>query len=341
MPAFIPSVCRCSVARVGLFSLALSTLLAAGCSTPADSQIIGQADQVNTTLAPAIEQDPQVNNYLSTLGRRIQSAARQLDSEHVGPKAHFNNTDNSWMFGPEIQFHLVNSKTLNAFTTGGHHVYVYNAAVPAVQNEDDLAAVHGSRVRPRLLPARAEGDEPPDGAAVRRRRGRGGWLRRRRAAERPAYAQAGAGLAMAVGQFVNMGFTRGDEAQADEWGFQFYTRAGWDPDHFGDFFQTMIDLGYDKTPADQSDHPTLASRVTAAKQRAAKLGPYATQNLQPDILTPDQFSQLKQVAQQVAARTPNDQQLQQAQQLLAPSPAASPRWNRRTRNRRSSKWCRR
>ena len=45
-----------------------------------------------------------------------------------------------------------------------------------------------------------------------------------------------------------MGYTRGDEAQADELGFAFYTRAGWDPNHFADFFQQMIDLGYDKTP---------------------------------------------------------------------------------------------
>src|SRR5438445_136214 len=80
-------------------------------------------------------------------------------------------------------------------------------------------------------------------------------------------------LAQTGGGFLNMGFTREDEAQADEYGFKFYTRAGWPPEHFGDFFKEMIAAGYDKTPAIASDHPTLASRVEAAEKRARNQNP--------------------------------------------------------------------
>src|SRR2546421_12319976 len=79
-----------------------------------------------------------------------------------------------------------------------------------------------------------------------------------------AYASTAAGGAAAVGGFFNMGFTRDDEAQADETGFHFYYLSGWDPRHFGDFFQVMVDKGYDKTPEMMSDHPSLANRVKKA-----------------------------------------------------------------------------
>jgi hypothetical protein len=56
-----------------------------------------------------------------------------------------------------------------------------------------------------------------------------------------AAAGTGAALGGAAGQFANMGFTRKDENEADNYGFYFYTRAGWDPGRFDDFFQHMID----------------------------------------------------------------------------------------------------
>ena len=75
-----------------------------------------------------------------------------------------------------------------------------------------------------------------------------------------------------------MGFTRGDEAEADAVGFHFYYHAGWDPTQFDHFFKTMIALGYDKTPAIQSDHPTLASRVEASEKRIKELPAGAQRN---------------------------------------------------------------
>src|SRR5688500_19396482 len=69
------------------------------------------------------------------------------------------------------------------------------------------------------------------------------------------YAALGATAGMAGGQFINMGFTRKDENEADDLGFTFYTRAGWDPNKFSDFFQQMVDKGMDTTPEMMSDHP--------------------------------------------------------------------------------------
>ena len=42
-----------------------------------------------------------------------------------------------WMFSKDVRFHFVNSKTLNAFTTGGEHMYIYSELFRTAQTEDD------------------------------------------------------------------------------------------------------------------------------------------------------------------------------------------------------------
>jgi predicted Zn-dependent protease len=117
--------------------------------------------------------------------------------------------------------------------------------------------------------------------------------------------------------FANMGWTRDDEAEADELGFDFYVRAGWDPARFGDFFQAMVDAGYDTTPEMLSDHPTLASRVKVAKERAAKLPEKAADWRRPPVADAQRFEALKRRAQQLAQSMPQDDTLAAAQTLLS------------------------
>ena len=122
---------------------------------------------------------------------------------------------------------------------------------------------------------------------------------------------------MAAGQFIGMGYTRKDEAEADELGFNFYTRAGWDPKRFDDFFQQMIDLGYDTTPEMMSDHPSLASRVEAAKQRAAALPPDASQWRRAPVANEARFKQLQARSAELGKSLPADKSMENAQALLS------------------------
>ena len=117
-----------------------------------------------------------------------------------------------------------------------------------------------------------------------------------------------------------MGFTRKDEAQADEFGFYFYTHAGWHPEHFGDFFQHMIDAGYDKTPGYMSDHPTLKSRVEEANARVKKLPPDAKDWSKPPIADASEFKQLQTRAAKLSKSLPDDTSLKNSQQLLQALP---------------------
>jgi len=296
------------------------TLLAtlAGCAT--DRQVIGQAESTNSELEPAILDDPELSAYMQEIGARIVTAAKAADAAHEGPSSHFSGEDNAWMF-ERGQFHLVNSKTLNAFTTGGEHMYIYSQLLEQCHGEDELAAVMAHEY-----------------AHVFSRHVHKGMNRQVLAMG----LSAGAGLAgLAVGgeehgqeyaaiasvstatatSFLDLGYTRDDEAEADKWGFTFYAHAGWDPQHFGDFFQQLIDQGHDGTPEALSDHPSLASRVQRAKERAAALPPEATGWRRPPIANAQRYAALRQRTQRVAQAMPTSEQVALAQTLLSAVPS--------------------
>lgn len=299
--------------------LSLPVLLTALSACATDRQVIRQAADANRELEPAILTDPELAGYFEKLGERIVTAAKAASEAHEGPKSHFEE-DNAWMFTNK-EFHLVNSETLNAFTTGGDHMYIYSELLETCRSEDELAAVMAHEF-----------------AHVYCRHVHKGMNRQIAAAG----LSAGAGLAgLAIGgeekgaeyaslaavstsvatSFLNMGYTRDDEAEADEWGFVFYTRAGWDPARFGDFFQQLIDKGLDTTPELLSDHPSLASRVKAAHVRANELPREAESWRRPPLADAQAFAALQQRTARIAKTQKTSDQLAAAQTLLSAVPS--------------------
>jgi predicted Zn-dependent protease len=305
--------------RGRLHAIAVLGAVLTGCAT--DRQVIQQAEDTHAQLKPAVMMDSKLIDYFQEMGGRIVTAAKELDQEHYGPSSHFDSSEsNDWMFTKE-EFHLVNSKTLNAFTTGGEHMYIYAELMTQCETEDELAAVMAheyGHVYARHVHKGMNRQFIGLGAAVA---GAGIGYAVGGKDNRAEGAAIGGTLGLVGGQFLEMGYTRADEAQADELGFMFYTRAGWDPAHFGDFFQRMIDLGYDKTPEYMSDHPTLASRVAAAKKRVSELPPGASKWREPPIANAAQFAALKQRAIEVGKQMPTDEQLENAQTLLSAVPS--------------------
>src|SRR5687767_5184240 len=118
--------------------LLFTALFAAGCAS--DAQVMQAASGMHQQLEPAVIEDPELANYLQSIGERIISSAKELDQQGYGPKAH-KSSDSNWMFGDKMKFHFVNSKTLNAFTTGGEHMYIYTPLFMQARSEDELAAV--------------------------------------------------------------------------------------------------------------------------------------------------------------------------------------------------------
>ena len=301
--------------------LALLTTLVAGpgCTTT-DRQIIGQANQFHEGLEPAVMEDAELSGYLQKVGDRIIASAEELDKQGYGPTSH-KKENASWMFERGgMKFHFVNSKTLNAFTTGGNHMYIYTELFQQCKTEDELAAVmahefahvyarhvqQGTDRQMRTMLA-AAGLGAAGYAAGGKEHGQ-------------QYGGALAGVAALAGNYLGMSFTRKDENEADRVGFQFYTRAGWDPAKFDDFFQTMIDKGLDKTPEAVSDHPSLASRVESTRKRVANLPREADSWRRQPVAGEREFRQLQARAAQVGRNMPTDQSLAGSQELLRAMP---------------------
>lgn len=295
-------------------------LVAGGGCVASDKSTIQQASAFDAGLKPAEIRNAQVNPYLQQIGDRIVAAAKKLDAQGVGPKSHFAKGDRSWMFN-DLHWELVNSQTINAFTTGGHYIYVYDALYQMCKTEDELAAVLAHEYGHIYCRHVQKGTGHQQALAVMALAAGGAGYAYGGAAAGSQDSKAAMALIQQGGGFIEMGFTRGDEAQADEYGFLFYTHAGWPPEHFADFFKDMIAAGYDSKSALTSDHPTLASRVEAANKRVASLDKARVAAFRvPDIATQQQFDQNKATALAASQGMPNDKQVLQAKNLLQALP---------------------
>src|SRR5688500_4835184 len=293
-------------------ALLAGTATGTGCAT--DRQVIAQADQMHSALEPAVLEDEVLTNYLQEIGDRIIEAAR----ESGPPKG--SEEDNSWMFSDRMRFHFVNSKTVNAFTSGGNHMYVYTALFEQAKSEDELAAVMAHEFAHVYGRHVHKGMNRQYGALAAAAVAGGAGYALAGEEKRTEGAALGAGAGLLVAQFANMGFARKDEAEADDLGFKFYTRAGWDPHKFDDFFQQMIDKGYDKTPAYLSDHPTLQSRVEAAQRRTTALPEHADDWRRPAVASGQRFRDLQARSARLGKTRPSDTTLANSQELLQALP---------------------
>lgn len=313
----MPAMTKIPSTWIVLLLLSLLPTFSTGCAS--DKQIIAQAADAHREINPAVLNDAVLSGYVQSIGQRVVDVARELSDEGYGPKAH-KQGENEWMF-KDIQFHLVNSPTLNAFTTGGQHIYLYSELFTTAKTEDEFAAVVAhefGHIYGRHVQKGTNRQYAVLGAAAAAAVG-GAVI----AGEdnRLAGAAVGGGLGLAAGQFLGMGFTRDDEDEADKLGFKFYTMAGWDPVHFADFFQQMIDKGYDTTPEMLSDHPKLANRVENTKRRVSELPPQAKNWRKPNVASAQKFAEYQARAKKLAKTAPKDKTLEAAQLMLSAFPS--------------------
>lgn len=174
-----------------------------GCSGPAPAaQFVQQADRLHEgALVSAVTRDEYLQRYVQEIGRRIIRAANDAAPQKAGNP----------LFA-QMQFHLVDSGVVNAFTTGGRHIYVYTALLQLCDNEEELATAMSHEFAHALnLDVEHTGMKPlPDAppAAI-------------------AYL------------FVTNRFTLLQERETDDLAFQLFARAGWDPNHFGNLFEKL------------------------------------------------------------------------------------------------------
>jgi predicted Zn-dependent protease len=149
-------------------------------------------------------------------------------------------------------FDVIDERDINAFSLPGGPTFVYTGLLDKLKTEDELAAVLGhemTHVR-REHWAKAYADQTVRSLTL-------GLLL--------GVAHAGYD-AYNASDFMNglytLKFSRGDETQADEGGFDLMTKAGYNPKGMADVFQMLADAqrgGSD--PEFFSDHPSDRHRV--------------------------------------------------------------------------------
>jgi predicted Zn-dependent protease len=216
---------------------AIALLAGCGVSTQQEVQMGQQeAQQVNAQL-PMV-QDAEIQNYVNALGNRIA---------HLTSRADLN-----W------QYQVVNSDVVNAFALPGGFIYVNRGVLEHASNMSELAGVLGHETEHVVRRHSVQQMQQAQGANVGV-----GILCALTGVCQSGLAQAAINVG---GTAVFAKFSRTDEVQADEGGFNNVMRAGISPRGMLTFFQKLLaeeqaSGGGGNTAAWFADHPGTTDRI--------------------------------------------------------------------------------
>jgi hypothetical protein len=194
------------------------------------ARYIQQADQLHAgALESTIVPDPELNEYIQTIGERLEAAAQEIAPDKArGP------------FFKSMKFHLVDVPVINVFTTGGSHIYVYRGLFDYCRTEEELAAAMAHAYAHALNLDLEQTDLNPP--------------------EKPQP------LRQVAWSLVVNRFEAQHEQESDKLAFRLYSRSGWDPAQFEVLFSRLSDE-YPGPPA--PDRDPLATRGALARGMTA------------------------------------------------------------------------
>jgi predicted Zn-dependent protease len=152
---------------------------------------------------------------------------------------------------------LIDSKEINAFAVPGGPIYFYKGLVDLAGTDDEVASVLGHEathiVRKHSVKQMSDAMGKETIAALLL--GNAGQT-----------AQAVAGTLL---QLQSLQFSRGDESEADKYGFRYLVKARYNPYAMADFFRKMEKAtGSGGTPEWLQSHPLTSKRIDEAQKRA-------------------------------------------------------------------------
>lgn len=191
----------------------------------------GAAADSGIVLTNVIETDPLLNAYVRKIGDKLFAQTARKDVPY--------------------NIKIIKASDVNAYSTLGGYVYVYEGLIDFVQSDDELAGVIGHET---------------------------GHIERRHAVSGAAKSQALNllfGIASLFSPFLyNFGnliqagiqqkMSRADEIQADRYGLQLMSRAGYDPEAMLSMLQhlgTLEDAHEDIVSKYLEDHPGAQDRI--------------------------------------------------------------------------------
>ena len=221
-------------------------------------RIIGNRIMREVRVDPAYMDDPEISDYLNSLGQKLVAAA---DGPHR-----------------ELDFFVVNDESINAFALIGGHVGVHSGLIALTQNESELAGVVAHEVahilqkhQARMLHGQRTAQWSSLAAlALAMIASRAGGNQGGQVAE-AALASAGA-----ISIQSQLDYTREHEREADRVGVGLMERAGYDPHGMVSFFERLLRANrlneFKGAPSYLRTHPLTTERIADMQDRVDKRG---------------------------------------------------------------------
>lgn len=213
-------------------------------STDQEISIGAQMDQ-QVRGSEKILADTAWQNYLNTMGQQIVAKTERKDLP--------------------FHFTVIESDQVNAFATPGGYVYCYTGLIRSCDKEAELAAVLAHEISHVVARHGVKRLQTVMGAEIVLSLALGG---------KSAATQNLAATALGI---VLQGYSRTQEADADNFGVTYMTRSGWDPNGAVLMFEKLAELGGNQSTSifEQlaSDHPDTQDRIAKTKAGIAAMNP--------------------------------------------------------------------
>ena len=200
-----------------------------------------QEQQIGDEYAPEIERqlegaidDSDLQAYVNRVGQRIAAISDTPDQR--------------------FQYTAVNSKTINAIALPGGHIYITRGMLEKMRDESELAAVLAHETVHVSARHSAEAMSREIGLNVLL-----GTLTRD--------ARTAGALAQVGGQILQLSYSRAAEIEADVFGVDYMTRAGYDPQGMVRIMQMLEAEGAARQIEFLSTHPSPENRLGRIQER--------------------------------------------------------------------------
>jgi beta-barrel assembly-enhancing protease len=230
--------------------------VSSGSLSDQQERTIGNRIMREVRIDPAYLDDPEVSDYIASLGSRLVSVA---DIPH-----------------PDIDYFVVLDDSINAFALPGGHIGVHTALIMLTQNESELAGVLGHETahvlqkhQARMIHSAGRAQWTSIAAlalailAARSGSNQGGQI------TEAAMASAGA-----LSMQSQIDYTREHEREADRVGLTLLERAGFDPRGMQTFFERLLRSNrlneFKGAPSYLRTHPLTTERIADMQDRVQK-----------------------------------------------------------------------
>lgn len=221
--------------------------------SPAEERALGEAFMREVRARLDVVEDPQVEQYIQSLGYRLVAAS---DRQGLG-----------------FTFFVIEDGSVNAFAGPGGFIGVHSGLILATRTESELASVLAHEIAHVTQRHIARTIEDADRTNLPVLAGVIAAILIGTRNVEAGQATAAAVIGSRVQRQIN--FTRQNELEADRVGIRLLAGAGFDPRDMAGFFEKLENASrYSQRPPEfLSTHPVTTDRIAEAQERAGRL-PY-------------------------------------------------------------------